>query len=100
MSSTRSQYGTRFNTAPPDFDPDRDLPVGFMDFLLPLHRELTQRQQTLTRKRAEVLAASHQGQKPNYLPPSEATTTDWTIPCRTARHISEFLIRNQEFDPI
>ena len=80
MSSTRSQYGTRFNSAPPEFDPQTDLPAGFMDFLLPLHRELTQRQQTLTRKRAEVLAASHQGQKPNYLPPSEATTTDWTIP--------------------
>jgi len=51
-----------------------------MEFLLPLHHELTTRQQSLTRKRAEVLAASHHGQKPNYLPPSEATTTDWTIP--------------------
>jgi malate synthase len=80
MSSTRSQYGTRFNTAPPDFDPQTDLPAGFMEFLLPLHRQLTPRQRTLARKRAEVLAASHQGQKPNYLPPSEATTTDWTIP--------------------
>jgi len=51
-----------------------------MEFLLPLQHELTTRQQSLTRKRAEVLAASHHGQKPNYLPPSEATTTDWTIP--------------------
>ena len=51
-----------------------------MEFLLPLHRELTPQQQTLTRKRAKVLAAAHQGQKPNYLPPSEATTTEWTIP--------------------
>ena len=80
MSSSRSQYGTRFNTAPPEFDPQRDLPAGFMDFLLPLHHELTTRQQNLRTKRAEVLAAAHQGQKPNYLPPSEATTSDWMIP--------------------
>jgi malate synthase len=51
-----------------------------MEFLLPLHRELTPRQQTLRRKRAGVLAASHNGKKPNYMPASEATTTDWAIP--------------------
>jgi malate synthase len=80
MSSTRSQYGTRFNTAPPELNLQTDLPEGFMEFLLPLHRDLTQRQQTLRIKRAAVLAAAHQGKKPDYLPPSEATTTDWTIP--------------------
>jgi malate synthase len=80
MTSIRSQYRTRFNTAPPEFNPKTDLPPGFMEFLLPLHRELTPRQQTLRQKRAEVLALSHRGKKPNYLPPSEATTTDWTIP--------------------
>lgn len=63
----------RFNTAPSDFDPERDLPKGFMDFLLPLHRELTPRQQEFIRRRAEVLTASHQGRKPDYLAPSEAT---------------------------
>jgi malate synthase len=51
-----------------------------MEFLLPLHRELTPRQQTLRQKRADVLASSHGGKKPDYLSPSEATTTDWTIP--------------------
>jgi malate synthase len=80
MSSTRSQYGTRFNTAPPDFDARTDLPRGFMAFLEPLHRELTPRQQSLARQRIAVLAAAHEGVKPNYLPPSEATTSDWTIP--------------------
>jgi len=50
-----------------------------MEFLLPLHHELTPRQQTLRQKRAGVLALSHEGKKPNYLPASEATTTDWTI---------------------
>src|SRR5829696_2633335 len=79
MSSTRSQYGTHFNTAPPNLNPQTDLPAGFMEFLLPLHRELTQRQQTLRQKRADVLASSHGGKKPNYLAPSAAPTTDWTI---------------------
>jgi len=80
MSSTRSQYGTPFNTAPPEFNPQRDLPAGFMEFLLPLHRELTQRQQRLRQKRVDVLASSHRGKKPDYLPASEATTADWSIP--------------------
>src|SRR5215216_915020 len=80
MSSTRSQYGTRFNSAPPAFNPETELPEGFLEFLLPLHRELTPRQQSFIHKRGAVLTSAHQGQKPNYLPPSEATTTDWTIP--------------------
>jgi malate synthase len=79
MSSTRSQYGTRFNTAPAEFDAARDLPKGFLEFLLPLHRELTPRQQSLARQRTTVLNASHQGQKPNYQPLSAATTGEWTI---------------------
>src|SRR5215213_11485386 len=79
MSSIRSQYGTQFNTAPPEFDAESDLPPGFMSFLLPLHGELTARQQSLLSNRATVLAAAHRGEKPNYLPPSQATTGDWTI---------------------
>src|SRR6185369_1840989 len=80
MTSIRSQCGTRFNSAPPEFNPQRDLPAGFMEFLLPLHRELTTRQQTLRRKRAEVLNSSHRGKKPSYLPASEARGAEWTIP--------------------
>jgi hypothetical protein len=71
MSSTRSQYGTQFNIAPPDFNPETELPAGFLAFLTPLHEALTPRQQALARQRATVLAAAHEGQKPNYLPPSE-----------------------------
>ena len=66
--------------APPDFDPETALPEGFFAFLTPLHKALTPRQQALTRRRAAVLAAAHEGRKPHYLPPSEATTTDWRIP--------------------
>lgn len=80
MSSTRSQYGTRFNTAPPEFNAETDLPTGFSKFLRSLHHELTPRQQSLAHQRAEVLAAAHNCRKPNYLAPSPATTTEWTIP--------------------
>lgn len=68
-----------FNTAPGGFRPESDLPKGFMDFLLPLHHELTPRQQAFIAKRSEVLEASHAGRKPDYLPPSEATTADWKL---------------------
>src|SRR5436309_3383030 len=69
----------RINTTPPDFNLATDLPGGFMDFLLPLHREFTPRQQALATKRREVLANSHKGDLPNHLPPSEATESDWHI---------------------
>lgn len=69
----------QINAAPPNFNPETDLPTGFMEFLLPLHRELTSRQQALVRKRAMVLNLAHQGEMPDYPQPSEATTTSWTI---------------------
>src|SRR5579864_2106072 len=71
-----SQY---MNYAPADLNPQKDLPTGFFDCLLPLHKQFTPWQQKLVAKRAEVLQKSHRGQPPNYLPPSEATTTDWRI---------------------
>jgi malate synthase len=71
-----SQY---MNYAPADLNPHKDLPRGFVDFLLPLHQQFTPWQQKLVAKRAEVLQLSHHGHPPNYLPPSEATTTDWRI---------------------
>ena len=73
------QRARRFNTASSDFNPETGLAKGFMDFVRPLHHELTPRQQLLIRRRAEVLSASHQGLKPDYLAPSEATTGDWGI---------------------
>jgi malate synthase len=69
----------RFNTAPRDFDPASDLPQGFIDFLLPLHKQFTARQQAFIRARAETLAASLQGQKPEYLTSSEARSGEWKI---------------------
>jgi malate synthase len=67
------------NYAPADLNPQTDFPSGFYEFLLPLHKQFTPRQQKLIAKREEVLRASHQGHPPNYLPASEATTSDWRI---------------------
>ncbi len=67
------------NQAPPEVDPARDLPRGFYDFLLPLHRAFSPRQQELAARRRGVLEAAHQGRLPNYLPASEATTGSWKV---------------------
>ncbi len=68
-----------YNNAPGSFRPETDLPAGFMEVLLPLHRELTPRQQSFIAKRAEVLAASQHGRKPDYLPSSDFSRADWRI---------------------
>ncbi len=67
------------NSAPSGFNPAKDLPAGFLDFLMPLHQAFTPRQQELIKGRASVLAASHRGETPDHLPPSEGTTSDWRI---------------------
>src|SRR6266576_7348302 len=73
------QHILKHNSASPHFDPVTDLPKGFLDLLLPLHRAFTPRQQELNKERARVLAASHIGETPDHLPPSEATTSEWRI---------------------
>jgi len=67
------------NYAPANFDPRKDLPEGFYDFLVPLHTQLAPWQRKLVARRAEVLQASHRGHAPNYLPASGATSSDWRI---------------------
>lgn len=69
----------RVNCTPSGFQPARDLPSGFMDFFMPLHREFTPRQQALAAKRKDVMRASHQGQLPDHRKPSEATESAWSI---------------------
>ena len=67
------------NVAPAGFAMERDLPAGFATFYLPLHKRFTPLQQALVRARTERLARAHEGELPNYLPPSEATRTAWRI---------------------
>jgi malate synthase len=67
------------NSAPADFDPARDLPAGFLEFLAPLHAALTLRQRALIHRREYALVEAHAGKLPNYLPPSVATTNSWRV---------------------
>ena len=66
-------------SAPADFDPDRDLPEGFLDFLAPLHAALTLRQRALLARREYALEEAHAGKVPAYLAPSVATMSPWKI---------------------
>src|SRR5438270_9850107 len=70
---------SRMNSAPQEFDPARDLPAGFWEFFLPLHRMFTPRQQELARRRVRVLEAAHRGSKPDHLPTSPASNEGWRI---------------------
>jgi malate synthase len=63
----------------PDFDPSRDLPAGFMDFFLPLHRVFTPRQQELATQRVEALQRSLEGEKPAHRFPSDTVRNGWKI---------------------
>ncbi|MGH9914264.1 MAG: hypothetical protein ACRD63_03130, partial [Pyrinomonadaceae bacterium] len=70
-------FDRRINSAPAGFNPEVDLPRGFFEFLLPLHKEFTPRQQELASKRAQALTAAHDGRLPGYTAPSDATTGNW-----------------------
>ncbi|HEX8811595.1 MAG TPA: hypothetical protein VF742_06345, partial [Terracidiphilus sp.] len=67
------------SSTPAGFDPDRDLPAGFMEFFLPLHRTFTPRQQELALKRVEVLQRSLEGDKPTHHFPSDTVRNGWRI---------------------
>jgi len=67
------------NFAPADLRPEKDLPKGFLEFLIPLHKEFTPRQRKLVLDRAKVLEASHKGHPPDYLPASKTVSSDWKI---------------------
>ncbi len=67
------------NRPPKGFDPSRDLPEGFLEFFLPLHRDFTPRQQRLVLQRAEVLQRSLEGEKPTHRFPSDVVRNGWRI---------------------
>ena len=69
----------RMNCAPRHFNHALEAPQGFLDFLLPLHKVFTPRQQALVNERAGELTRAHDGRLPDYREASEATTGDWMI---------------------
>ena len=78
------------SSTPSNFDASRDLPAGFMDFLLPLHEKFTPRQQELSMRRVEVLQRSLEGDKPTHRFPSDTVRNGWRIQlpewCRDQRN--------------
>src|SRR5271166_1276782 len=68
-----------FSSTPQDFDPARDLPNGFMEFFVPLHRAFTPQQQQLAQKRTKALHQSLEGEKPTHRFPSDTVRNGWRI---------------------
>ena len=79
MPQGLSTADPRMNTAPPNLDRERSFPKGFLDFVTPLHRRFTPLQRQLIDARTRALQQSLAGKMPDYLPPSEATKSDWKI---------------------
>ena len=67
------------NVAPAGFAIERDLPAGFADFYVRLHRRFTPARDALVQARKDRLARAHAGDLPTYLPQSEATRSSWRI---------------------
>jgi len=68
----------------------RDLAPGFLEFLAPLHRRFTPRQQSLVAERRRALEESHWGNKPAHGFPSAEARNGWRIElpewCRDQRN--------------
>ena len=67
------------NQAPSMAGDRTDLPRGFREFLLPLHRRFSPWQRELAKARKSVLSEAHAGRLPDYLPPGEGTTGSWKV---------------------
>ncbi len=67
------------NCAPPTFDPGKDLPAGFLKFLMSLNRALGPLKASLISRRASRLSAAGRACLPDYLPSSPATSEPWRI---------------------
>jgi malate synthase len=70
--------GFHINTAPPDAR-EKDLPAGFLEFLLPLHHAFKQRHLALVQARHSALEESLQGNKPTHCAPTPLHRENWRI---------------------
>jgi malate synthase len=88
-TSNRVLHGFLVNTAPLGAAA-RELPPGFLQFLEPLHRRFTPRQQALIRDRRTALEESLLGNKPAHLQSTAPLREDWKIQlpdwCRDQRN--------------
>src|SRR5437763_10149812 len=71
--------GFRLNTPPADFRPDRDLPVGLVEFLGPLHDKFSPWRTELANERRQALEDSHAGEKPVHRYAGPAVRNGWRI---------------------
>jgi malate synthase len=78
------------NCAPSTFDPGKNLPAGFLQFLMSLLRALGPLQGSLIARRASRLSAAARNKLPDYLPSSPATSESWRVDlpdwCRDQRN--------------
>ena len=79
FANNLSLSGFRISRPPADFQPERDLPAGFLEFLTPLHQRFTPRQRALVEDRQHLLDDSLQGHKPAHRYPAEAVRNGWRI---------------------
>jgi len=79
FANNLSLSGFRINRPPADFQLERDLPTGFLEFLTPLHQRFTPRQRALVEDRQHLLEDSLQGHKPAHRYPAEAVRNGWRI---------------------
>lgn len=70
---------TQLQQAAYDFVPLTEIGADFIDFLVPLHKHFTPRQQELALKHQSRLANANCDRLPDFLPPSPAITTEWKI---------------------
>src|SRR6266852_5740208 len=78
-ASTISLEGFHVNCPPATFNPNQDLPRGFLEFLAPLHRRFAPWQRSLVEERKLVLEESHRGEKPTHRFPGDAVRRGWRI---------------------
>ena len=74
----------------PEGAAERDLPAGFLEFFLPLHKRFAARHRQLVQARRDALEESLRGIKPAHLFPSTMTRDNWRIEvpdwCRDQRN--------------
>jgi len=71
--------GFQLNRPPAGFNPARELPPGFLEFLTPLHRKFAPIQEKLLRERKRILVESHQGEKPTHRYPASTIRNGWHV---------------------